>query len=613
MPQWQAPVALLALAPLGALIVLLYLLRLRRREVTVPSTLLWRRAAQDVQANVPFQRLRRSLLLLLQLLALLLLVLCLGGPYVLSRSTAGHSLVLVLDASGSMKATDVAGSRFDEARREALRRVAEMGRTDEIAIIVCGLRPQVACSFSHDRRRLRRVLEAAQPTDGPTRLRDGLRLAANLARRRENALICLFSDGAWSSLENLGPEEVHFVPIGKRSENLALLAFEAERDRQGRQALFVRVGNTGSAPRRCTLSLYHEDQFLYATHLTVPACGSRIVTFEARVARPGLLQARIDDNDDLAADNVAYAVAQDESRTRVLLVTVDNLFLQQGLAILPGVSVYQTTTLDAAGLAAAAEQYDVIVLDRVPLAAAPTRGGYLLFDALGPDGPAQATGTLCTPAITRWDSTHPVLAHVNLGDLQISQARGMQPAEQARSIAEAGSVPVMVVQDTPGLRMVACGLDLLDTDLPLRVAFPLLLRNAVDWLSAVSGADRVMSVRPGAPLRALVKNDEAVVELALPDRRRVQLTPLNGEAVFPDTNRVGVYEMRTGELMRRWAVDMRDPEESNLLPRGKLEVGGRPITGHEQLPLGMKPVWPWLALLALAVLLVEWHLYHRRL
>ena len=115
----MAPIALAALVPLAAIIVLLYLLKLRRHDVTVPSVFLWRQAIEDVQANAPFQRLRMSLLLLLQLIALTALVFALAAPFVMARRLPGRTSVIVLDASASMNATDVEGSRLEAARGRA--------------------------------------------------------------------------------------------------------------------------------------------------------------------------------------------------------------------------------------------------------------------------------------------------------------------------------------------------------------------------------------------------------------------------------------------------------------------------------------------------------------
>src|SRR5690606_15632148 len=100
------------LAFLGALlaipILLLYMLRLRRREVTVSSTFLWQQILRDREANTPWQRLRRNLLLFLQLLILALLVFALARPFIVVPSVGAGQIALLLDASASMNATDSA-------------------------------------------------------------------------------------------------------------------------------------------------------------------------------------------------------------------------------------------------------------------------------------------------------------------------------------------------------------------------------------------------------------------------------------------------------------------------------------------------------------------------
>ncbi|MEO8377496.1 MAG: BatA domain-containing protein, partial [Candidatus Sumerlaeota bacterium] len=95
--------ALLALAPV---IVIMYLLKLKRRPVKVPSTLLWRKSVQDLVANAPFQKLRNNLLLWLQLLILLLLVIALTRPIFKLTGLKGETVILLLDQSASMQAKD---------------------------------------------------------------------------------------------------------------------------------------------------------------------------------------------------------------------------------------------------------------------------------------------------------------------------------------------------------------------------------------------------------------------------------------------------------------------------------------------------------------------------
>ena len=110
----------LLLGLLAGPIILLYMLRLRRREMMVSSTMLWQKLLRDREANAPWQRLRRNLLLFLQLLILACLVFALARPYIPVPTVATGNVVVLLDASASMQSTDETPTRFEKARREAL-------------------------------------------------------------------------------------------------------------------------------------------------------------------------------------------------------------------------------------------------------------------------------------------------------------------------------------------------------------------------------------------------------------------------------------------------------------------------------------------------------------
>lgn len=102
------------LASIIPLIIIMYLLKPRYQEKLVSSTWLWEQAIRDIEASSPWQRLRRNLLLILQLLAAFLLVLAIIRPSLTVPGTTGRHLIVALDCSPSMKAADVSPSRFKQ-------------------------------------------------------------------------------------------------------------------------------------------------------------------------------------------------------------------------------------------------------------------------------------------------------------------------------------------------------------------------------------------------------------------------------------------------------------------------------------------------------------------
>src|SRR5437870_5498629 len=160
--------AALGLLALAIPIIIFYMLRLRREELDVSSSLLWRRALQDRKANAPWQRLRRNLLLLLQLLLLLLLVFSLARPFLYQDSVASGNLVVVLDGSASMQATDEAGgaARFERARREADALVDGLQGDERISLVWAGPEASITVSASGHKANLHSALRALKPSNG---------------------------------------------------------------------------------------------------------------------------------------------------------------------------------------------------------------------------------------------------------------------------------------------------------------------------------------------------------------------------------------------------------------------------------------------------------------
>jgi hypothetical protein len=189
------PLALLGLLFVPA-VVAMYLLKLRREERLVPSTLLWQRLVADVEANAPWQRLRRSLLFLLQLLLVLILVLLAARPFIERPAGLARDIVLVVDTSASMAATDVAPNRLSAAKEAALNALRDLPAGGKVSVVEAGRTARIVAAGSSDLGRIRLAIESIRPTTAAGDLSDALELASELASQSGDAEVLIATDAA---------------------------------------------------------------------------------------------------------------------------------------------------------------------------------------------------------------------------------------------------------------------------------------------------------------------------------------------------------------------------------------------------------------------------------
>jgi hypothetical protein len=641
--SFLAPLSLLWLVLIAPIIIVLYLLKLRRREVEVSSVYLWSQLVRDVQANAPFQKLRKNLLLLLQLLLLAALVFAVARPFLTVRALGGENVIVILDGSASMQSRDEAGgptgggSRFEAARRAARRMVDGMGRGDAMMVVLATARTRVLAPFTSDRSELRAALDRARPADTATNLREALSLAISAGRSRraqrsDANQIYILSDGAFDALDDLSTEGVRidFLKFGRRAENLGIVAMDVRRSFAEGQPVqaFVALRNAGDRPRSCVLSLFRDDQLVDAREVRIPARGNAAEVIPVPGGERGLLKAEIDARDDLDVDNVGYAQLAPRLEVNVLLVSAGNFFLEKALVLNRDMQVTRVSPPGYAGQTG----YDVVIFDRCapgegrpttndqrPTTGAGTGGalgpGNLLYiGASGAGSPVAVTGRAAHPSILDV-KTHPATRFVTLSSgLAIDRALTAKPLGWGTTLVEANTGPLVVAGEHEGRRALYVGFDVDrgNSNLGLKVAFPIFVANAVQWLAARPGSEGARQVRAGDVLPIEAPPELRSVRVADPDGRGFDV-PVQGRAAFFDaTERQGVYTATIGKERRRFAVNLLSSAESDTRPADRIALGRQSLGGNTQGVRTTREAWRWLALLAVLLLGLEWYAYHRR-
>ncbi|RPI08814.1 MAG: VWA domain-containing protein, partial [Zetaproteobacteria bacterium] len=584
-------------------------------QAVVSSTLLWTDSLRDQQASAPFRRLKPNLLLLLQILAILLLALALARPVRTVLLPGYARTVFIVDVSASMQATDVPGSRFAAAKEAALAAASTLGNGQQAMLIAAGHEAQVVVPFTDDPSAIRRGLAGLTALDVPGRLSDALRLAqANLQIQGGTAAVEVFTDGAFDPprLPDLGGAAVHWHRFGQRGTNVGITAFEARKTFFGAfdYQAFLSVANYGSESASFDIALTMDGRRIKAERVTLTPELKRSFVFPFLDREGGVLKAEISLRDDLLADNQALAVLPPPRPLRILLVSPGNPFLEKALAADAQVHV----TRGGLELLERKSQYDVAILDGVQAARVPP-GRYLFVNTVPEGVPLEVQGRVQEPAIVDWDRGHPAMRYIDLSKVAIQEAMRVRPVSGGRALVESNLTPLVYALDEGGLKAIFIGFDLFRTDLPLRVAFPLFVSNALRWLSPSRLEDAGLQLRTGQPLNIALPDGASEATLVDPAGRQHALRPdADGRASFANTTRVGMYAIRAGDWEQRFALNLLEDGESNVAVRAQSAAAAdaSPASGDDsRLFPTRQDLWKLFAIAALVLLLLEGALYHR--
>ena len=572
-PFW----AVLIGVPVG--IIALYFLKLRRRPVQVSSTLLWRRSLEDLHVNSLFQRLRKNLLLFLQLLAVLLAMFALLGPRVKGSAGQGQRFILAIDNSASMSATDVASSRLEKAKAEALKVVDGMESDDLAMVIAFADRARVVASYTGNKGQLRSRIKAIRPTQATTSLRDALVVAAGLANPAKDfnadlpagvvatetaaPKMLIYTDGGFPdvagiSLGHLEPEVIvigpptpppapdpaaggaNAKPQTVPSDNVAVVALQTSRNDEKPELfqIFGRVRNYRGEEVATEARLLRRDPARPdAPGVLVDAIGLKLApqadqAFKFDLPDPGAssaeLEVRLDVKDALPLDDHAFTLIGSPRKAQVLAVTPGDRYLADALrtsTIAQVADVTIVTPEEARSEAVARElgagRFDLVIYDRTRPTTPPAANA-LYLGVLPPGKAYESSKPIEGPIILDWNVGHPLMQYVrDLAQIRILKAIGVEPPPGSTRLIESDHGTIAFIAPREGYSDAVLGFALVDgkslnTDWMRYYSFPLFLYNAVRLLGNARDSAGEDIHAPGQPVVLRAESVQPTIEVVPP-------------------------------------------------------------------------------------------------
>ncbi len=521
-------------------------------------------------------------------------------------------------------------------------------------------------------------LDGIQASDTPADLTRALGAAADALRDRPNPLIVLISDGAYPEQQlglvswdpaapipapapvKIGPKttqvssewdaknlaavdlskiDVRYLPVGKRSDNVGIVAFNVRRYIANKAAyeVYIEVQNFGAEPAHRQLALYNGKTQVELKKIDL-APGQRIRNIYSKLPASAESELRASlrpvdgagGSDSFALDDTAYALLPQRKKQKVMMVTEDNLFLEAALLVLDD-DIIPTKLTPAAYDAdpSVAEKVDVVIFDEhTPKELPPPPVNLLFFHPTGDKSPFAIRGEINGPRVTEIDSGHPIMRWVEMGDVYTDKSAVFAIDNKKGESAVAYYVRDVLIATKRDSRrkVVAFGFSLPSegresaTDLPMRVAFPMLLVNTLDWFAGDT-TDLLTTYPTGKreriPLDGVVGASEA--DITGPDGATTRAPVIEGLASFYGS-KVGVYEVAakspTGKVLATisLAANLASANESDIAPSAELSLGGKKLEPPEKFAIShSRKIWIYLLFLAMALIVMEWVTYHRRI
>ncbi len=611
---------------LAAVIALLYVLKLRRRRVTVPFGPIWNRVLASQETRTWWERLKRLLSMLLQMLLAALIVLAIADPRPEEEQLIGRNLVLLIDTSASMNAIDVSGGvdRLDIARQEAQKVLDSMGPNDSVMLVTMDGQLKPLTPFVKETAILSQQIKDLKTTATPANINQAMRFVRDAVRGKSDPEVYIFTDGAFAqdfkgAAEQL-PKNVrlHHVKTGASGQNVAITAFNVRRYISNKQdyEIYVEVRSYFEREIDVELQLYADGTLSDIKPIKLGPEKSKLLFFPDQGFGGKKLEARVelktaDAKDVFPMDNSAYAVLPRTRKIDVLLVTEGNLFLLAPLVINENVNLTEIKPSEWSPEKVA--EADVVVFDRfAPDNVPEDKGNYLYVAPTGENSPWQITGTVKDPKITGVKKRDKLVRWMALKDITITgDVNQLKTIGKDKVAATAGKAPMLISRDEGNRKLVAVAFDLTTSDMPMRIALPVLMLNALDFFTNDQNS-LVPTYATGKAWSIPVERGADVATIIDPNEVEHQIPVYEGKAIFYGEH-IGFHTVKAGQEEFLLASNLADPKESAINPPEQLTLEDRKIAiGTAGLSFVRREYWIYLVLAALALLLLEWLSYNRR-
>ena len=595
------PFFLLLLIPI---IIIMYLLKQKAVDMPIASLFLWKEMYRNVEANTPWEKLKKNWLLILQIITVIVLIIALASPYIMSGSAGADHAVIVIDNSASMNAVyEEDRTRLEQAINEAEDYVRSLKTGTGISIITSNSKATLVLSNSDDKTQAISELKSIEPGYVAGDCVAGIEMVKSMQTQWDSVETVCFTDTAVSMEQVEGYIVDLYVPVNNTSVD-----YVGHGMNNGKMVVLAKVSNHGAEVVTTDATLYGDEELLQIKTVTIQAGESEVVYFEDVVFAGNALSVELSGQDAIKEDNICYDVLEENKVTKVLLMTESNLYLEKALLLVEGVEITKSNDISSFS-DFMAQEYDLYIFDGMAPEVLPAEGNMIfmnvrcdeLYETVSPMG-----GVMVSV------ENHSLTEYLDELSFGVSSVYALDKPEWAETFLRVGDTCVGFIGKKDVQTICVMGFDFHNSDLPLKMEFPILIYNIVNECT-VSGLIGETVVNAGDTVTINGKLNVKLPVVTRPDGSEQELSDYRMN--YTNTEELGVYvveqHQEDARVERAFAVNF-PASESVITNAPSAMLTEENADAVKTTVGGMLNLRNLIILLALGLLGIEWIAYIRR-
>ena len=595
------PFFLLLLIPV---IIIMYLLKQKAVDMPIASLFLWKEMYRNVEANTPWEKLKKNWLFILQIITVIVLIIALASPYIMSGSAGADHAIIVIDNSASMNAVyEGEHTRLEQAINEAEDYVRSLKTGTGISIITSNAKATLVLSTSDDKTQAINELKSIEPGYVAGDCAAGIEMVKSMQTQWDSVETVCFTDTAVSMEQVEGYIVDLYIPVNNTSVD-----YVGHGMNNGKLVVLAKVSNYGAEPVTTDATLYGDDELLQIKTVTIQAGEAEVVYFDDVIFEGSALSVELSGQDAIKEDNICYDVLEENKVTKVLLMTESNLYLEKALLLVDGIEITKSNDISSFS-DFMTQEYDLYIFDGMAPEVLPAEGNMIfmnvrceeLYETVSPMG-----GVMVSV------ENHSLTEYLDELSFGVSSVYALDKPEWAETFLSVGDTCVGFIGKKDVQTVCVMGFDFHNSDLPLKMEFPILIYNIVNECTA-SGLIGETVVSAGDTVTINGKLNVKLPVVTRPDGSEQELSDYRMN--YTNTEDLGVYVVEqhqgTARVERAFAVNF-PASESTITNAPSAMITEVNEDAVKTTVGGMLNLRNLIILIALGLLGIEWIAYIRR-